>query len=351
MQREVDCLVTGATGLLGRAVVTTLLRSGVSVRSLVRESSSHQLDSVASDGPFPQAAISQVVSGNLLSPTQLTRAVDGIRVVYHLGAETRGLPATIFAGTVVGSKHLLQAILRARPQRVVLISSLNVYGLANAEPTRIVTEDSALEEHPEKRDVYTHSKIWQERLFREYLAASGIELTIVRPGYIYGLHSSQLPGRLGLSLGHILLQVNSGKPLPITYLWNCADAVTFCGTKLEAANEGYNVIDDGVPTGAEYLERYNKLTHSLRAVRSPFSAFSALSYLNQRVNKWTAGQIPVVVTRYKAACAWRGHQFSNYKLKRLGWRQPISTEAALALAFPDPTPSDQPQHLPFRSAA
>src|SRR5437764_1721359 len=151
MQREIDCLVTGATGFLGRAVVNGLLANGASVRCLIRPGY-NLLPEQSLATLLAQSANSHMVQGNLLSPEHTAQAVDGVRVVYHLAAETRGLPATVFAGTVVGSKNLLKAILRARPQRVVLISSLNVYGLANASPRNIVTEDAALDTHPERRD-------------------------------------------------------------------------------------------------------------------------------------------------------------------------------------------------------
>lgn len=354
MQSRVDCLVTGATGLLGRAVVAGLLKNGASVRCLVRQSN-HNREALSSlSGLVAQSARSEIVRGNLLSPMHMIRAMDGVRVVYHLAAEMRGLPATIFAGTVVGSRNLLQAILYARPERVVLVSSLNVYRLANSDPSHIVTEDFALDGHPEKRDVYTHAKIWQERLFREYLAGSGIELTIVRPGHIYGPSQNQLPTRLGLSFGGVLLLAKPGKSLPVTYLENCADAVILCARKTEAANEAYNVIDDVAPTGIEYLNRYRTLTGHLRAMYSPFVAFLALAYLNRLGNKLSAGQVPIVLTRYKAECAWRGHQFSSEKLKRLGWQQPISTEKALAIAFPVPasaTTSGRSVPVPVKDVA
>lgn len=354
MPSRVDCLVTGATGFLGRAVVASLLKSGMSVRCLVRESNKNR-DALSSlSGVVAPSARAEIVRANLLSLTHTMRAMDGVRVVFHLAAEMRGLPATIFGGTVVGSRNLLQAILCARPERVVLVSSLNVYGLASSDPGNIVTEEFALDEHPEKRDVYSHAKIWQERLFHEYLTGSGVELTIVRPGHIYGPTRNQLPARLGLSLGGVLLLAKPGKLLPVTYVENCADAVILCATKREAANEAYNVIDDGAPTGIEYLNRYRTRTGFPRSVHPPFVAFSVLSYLNRVGNKLSAGQVPIVLTRYKAASAWRGHQFSTEKLKRLGWRQPISTEKALAIAFPAPasaTTSGRSMPLPVRNVA
>lgn len=347
-QTDFDCLVTGATGFLGRALVASLQLKGASVRCLVRESSSK--------GPLllsepEQPSRSQILCGNLLSPAHTCQAVEGVRVIYHLAAETRGLPATIFAGTVVGSKNLLQSILRARPQRVVLVSSLNVYGLANVDPRTVVSEDFSLDEHPEKRDVYTHAKIWQEHLFREYLEGSGIELVILRPGFIYRPKQSQLPARLGLTLGGFLFHASARAQLPLTYVENCADAVVFCGSERRAGNQAYNVIDDCPPTGLEYLDERRRLARVPHRLPTPFAGLSLLCYLNRLGNQWSAGEIPLALTPYKAASSWRGHRFSNQKLKSLGWRQPILTKEALALAFPLPLSADQSLELPVRSAA
>jgi nucleoside-diphosphate-sugar epimerase len=263
----------------------------------------------------------------------MDRAVEGVRVVYHLAAESRGLPATIFAGTVVGSKNLLQAILCRRPERVVLVSSLNVYSLANADPKIPMPEDFPLEEHPEKRDVYTHAKVWQERLFREYLAGSGVALTVLRPGYIYGYGQSHLPARMGLCLGNLLLQGKPNAPLPITYVKNCADAVVFCGRSQRAANETCNIIDDDVPTACQYLRFTRRRNPGIRGLASPFWVYLALAHLNRWAHKVSAGQIPLVLTRYKASCAWKGHSFSNQRLKNLGWKQPVPTADALKQTF------------------
>ncbi|MBV9183934.1 MAG: NAD(P)-dependent oxidoreductase [Acidobacteria bacterium] len=346
MRTAADCLVTGGTGFLGRSVVSLLLRKGASVRCLVR--GTPETRKFNSTWSAIQSARAEIVHGNLLSPADMRRCTEGARVVYHLATESRGLPATIFATAVLGSRNLLEAILRARPQRVVLVSSLNVYDLALADRKRPISEHSAIEQHPEKRDVYTHSKIWQEHLFRTYLSGTGIEITVVRPGYIYGPGHNTLAPRMGLSLGNLLLHVKSTTRVPTTYVENCADAVVFCATTKEAANETYNVVDDDLPTVSQYLAVCRRLAPKIRAVRTPFIAISGLCYLNGLAHKYSAGQIPLVLTPYKAACAWRGHSFSNQHLKALGWQQPIPTREALAHAF---SPLSAPASvLPLRTA-
>jgi nucleoside-diphosphate-sugar epimerase len=348
MPRRADCLVTGATGFLGRSVLYSLLTQGVFVRCLVRRRGDVWLASA--DSPA-QDSNPEAVYGNLLSPIDMDRAVEGVRVVYHLAGESRGLPATIFAGTVVGSKNLLQAILRRRPERVLLVSSLNVYSLANADPKIPVAEDFPMEERAEKRDVYTHAKVWQEQLFREYLAGSGVELTVLRPGYIYGHGQSHLPTRMGLCLGNLLLQVKPKVPLPVTYVKNCADAIVFCGRSQRAANETYNIVDDELPTGSQYLRFARRSNPGIRGLASPFWVYAGLAHFNRWAHKASAGQIPLALTRYKAGCAWRGHSFSNQKLKNLGWRQPVATTDALEHTFSNPRLTEEYLEAQLRDAA
>ncbi|MGB7642756.1 MAG: NAD-dependent epimerase/dehydratase family protein, partial [Terriglobales bacterium] len=158
-------LVTGASGFLGRAVVERLLAHGEpEVRCFVRPSSDLSgLEKLRAR--YPQARI-EFIAGNLATAEDATRAVDGVETIYHLAAGMRGLAASIFVDTIVASQRLLDAI-QDKVRRVVLVSSVGVYGTSFVEPSELVSERTRLDPHPEKRNVYFHAKIWQERLFRE----------------------------------------------------------------------------------------------------------------------------------------------------------------------------------------
>ena len=86
-------LVTGAAGVLGRALLARLCNSGASVRVLVRRRSPEleQLPGV------------QVVYGDLGDPDAIDRAMTGVQLVYHVGAAMRGRGWADFeAGTGTG---------------------------------------------------------------------------------------------------------------------------------------------------------------------------------------------------------------------------------------------------------
>src|SRR5204862_5238265 len=124
--------------------------------------------------------------------------------------------------TVVASKNLLEAIAAAdRPIKVVLVSSFGVYGVAGLPRGHVVDEETPLEPHPERRDLYSQAKLRQEKLFREYQAKAGFPLVVLRPGVIYGPRGSRISTRVGLNLMGIFLHLGGDNLLPLTYVASC----------------------------------------------------------------------------------------------------------------------------------
>jgi len=325
-------LVTGASGFLGGAVVERLLAHGEpSLRCFIRPSSNTARLQELQAG-YPNASLEFVV-GNLTSARDVCRALDGIKTVYHLAAKMHGAPATVFLNTVVASKRLLDATMKTKSQRVVLVSSLSVYGTSKLPCGRPIDENTELEQHPEKRDVYSHAKVRQELLFREYEARGGFELVILRPGSIYGIGGKNFSGRVGIEVpGGWLLHFGRNNLLPITYLDNCAEAVILAGTKA-AAGDIYNVIDDDLPTSAEYLNAYRSKVGRTRSISVPFFITMGLSSLAEKYQVYSQQRVPALLTQYKSAALWRGHRFSNEKLKSMGWLQIVPTREAMQKTF------------------
>jgi nucleoside-diphosphate-sugar epimerase len=58
-----------------------------------------------------------------------------------------------------------------------------------------------------------------------------------------------------------------------------------------------------------------------------------LASLLEKYHRRSQGQLPAIITRYKAAAAWGGNTFSNAKLHSLGWRQLVPTPEAMAQTF------------------
>jgi nucleoside-diphosphate-sugar epimerase len=332
----VTALVTGSTGFLGTALVERLLaRPGADLRCLVRQASdTSRLSALAAR--HPEAKVTRVV-GSLGSADDAAKVVEGCDVIYHLAAAMGGAPADLFLNTVVSTKHLFDAIVRtSRPgsrPTVVLVSSFGVYGVAELGRGALVDESTPLEPHPERRDPYSQAKLRQERLCWSYHEREGIPLVVARPGVIYGPRGSAFSGRVGLNLFGLFLHLGGRNKLPLTYVDNCAEAIAVVGEKSGTAGQAYNVVDDDLIDCSTYLRRYKKNVKALPSISLPYPLTVALSHAVARYHKTSQGQLPAVFTPYKTATSWKGNNFTNAKLKALGWQPLVSTDEGLRRTF------------------
>ncbi|HET6375465.1 MAG TPA: NAD-dependent epimerase/dehydratase family protein, partial [Methylocella sp.] len=99
-------LVTGASGFVGSAVAHALVRSGYSVRALVRPSSKRTnlagLDT-------------EIAEGDMRDPESVSRAMKGARFLFHVAADYRlwaRKPEEILRNNREGTRHLMETALR-----------------------------------------------------------------------------------------------------------------------------------------------------------------------------------------------------------------------------------------------
>jgi nucleoside-diphosphate-sugar epimerase len=329
----VKVLVTGANGFLGQAVVARLLARGErDVRCLVRPG--RDVSALREHARrHPDASVECFV-GTLASKDAAARSLAGVDVVLHLAAALSGAAADMFLGTVVTSKHLLDAIVAAgRPIKVVLVSSFGVYGVAGLPRGALVDESTPLEPYPERRDVYSHAKLRQELLFREYQARHGFPLVVLRPGVIYGPRGPRISARVGLNLAGVFLFLGGDNLLPLTHVESCADAVALAGQREDAVGRTFNVVDDGLVTARQFLARYRREVAPLRCVPIPYPLLQLLSRAVLAYSRWSKGQLPAVFTPYRTASSWKPTRFDNRALKELGWTPLLSTDEGLRRTF------------------
>jgi nucleoside-diphosphate-sugar epimerase len=169
---ELRVLVTGATGLVGRAIVRALLERKCPIRILVRD---------AERAGVLFGSQVEIYAGDLGDRERLRSVCAGVGKIYHVAGAVdthRNGPAEILATNVEGTRRLLEAAHAARVSRLVYTSSVSVYG--DRLPVGIA-EDARVN----PAGVYGVSKIHAERLVQE-AAAAGLRAMIVRPCIVYG---------------------------------------------------------------------------------------------------------------------------------------------------------------------
>jgi UDP-glucose 4-epimerase len=328
----VRVLITGASGFLGRHVVAEFLRRGHVVRALVRPASC--LDDLDWFGKV------EVVRADLRVARDLLAALAEIDVLVHLAAAVTGSEDAQFAATVVGTERLLDAMALSQTRRLVLASSFSVYDWSAIRGT--LSEDSPLETGADlyKRDGYAVAKVWQERVVRRAAGAHGWQLTVLRPGFIWGRDHAYL-ACLGQRVGRLHVVFGGSTRLPLTHVVNCADLFATAAEDPRAIGETFNVVDDDEVRAWGYLGEY--LKHSADRgfrISLPYS----LALAGVRLARWSSrrifqgkGKLPSLLVPCRFEARFKPLRFSNRKAREvLGWQPPMSFAECLRLTYEEP---------------
>lgn len=326
-------LVTGATGFVGSAVVRALLRrTEHELICQVRSGSNRGRLQPLLEGA--RAGRADVMVANLLSRSDCGKLVVDADLIIHCAAGMGGGATNIYTNTVVATRNLLAAMGNGRCRRLVLVSSFAVYRTAELPRGALVTEETPIESHPERRDGYVLAKLHQEEIVRQYAARLGFELVVARPGVVYGPGGyDPLSARIGLNLPGLFLSMGGDNLLPLSYVDNCADALVVAATVPRAAGLTLNLHDDDLRTCREYLSRYRVEVRPLRTLVVPYPLLLVLAATNECYHGWSRGQLPAALTVYRARSLYVGRRYDNGRLKSLGWRQSVSTQDALQRTF------------------
>lgn len=229
-------LVTGATGYIGRALVTRLLAESKPVRLLVRPARRHDL-AVLWPGHAPQICI-----GDLTEPVSLCEACAGVDTILHVASHS---PRKVVPGvdpdaghwrvTAEGTRSLVSEAQRAGVRRFVLVSSVRVMGESGAEG---LDENSV----PAPASAYGCAKLAAEEAVRN---AHALQSSILRLPSVYGA------GGVGLVAQMIGAMQRGWFPPPprtvhkrsMIHLDDVVTAVLLLARRPEAAGKTYIATD------------------------------------------------------------------------------------------------------------
>ena len=225
-------LVTGASGLLGRAVATSILAAGHEVRTLQR-SPSHIVG--ATD-----------VLGSVTDATSVARATAGVDGIVHLAAKVSlaGDPAEFEAVNVGGTLHLLRAAIEHGVGRFVYVSSPSVAHSGSS----IVGDDAEPADPLRAHGDYARTKAQAELLA---LAADSPALAVVavRPHLVWGPGDTQLVARIveRARQGRLPLLGKGAALIDSTYIDNAASGIAAALERAPHVHGNSYVITNGEP--------------------------------------------------------------------------------------------------------
>jgi len=259
-------LITGGTGLLGRAVVRELAGASAHPVSLSRRE----------PPPWDRRDGIEYRIGDLsgeITPSLL----DGIDTIIHCAAETSGGWEDHQANSIDATEKLIRAAASAGVKQFVQVSSIAV--LAAPENGKPLDERSPLEPDSRKLGPYGWGKAESEKRAAELGRKLGIDVKIVRPGPIVDFERYDPPGRLGRRLGPLFVAVGSpDEVVPLVDLRFAAEALAWIATNFEEAPDVLNLLSPDLPTRGELTRRLEKSSAGVKAAWLPRMVLNPLSW-------------------------------------------------------------------------
>jgi nucleoside-diphosphate-sugar epimerase len=239
--------VTGATGFIGSRLARRLLAEGAVVTGAGRRLD--RIEDLAHAG-------ASLVSFDLADPTSYGPLVEGQQVLIHVAAWMGGPGGPDAAHTlnVDATRDLLSAAADAGVERVLLFSSVAVYGLPGTDD---VDETAPLD--TTQADPYGRTKALGETAAR-LAVGDRTELVIIRPAMVYGPGSStwtMLMLKLVKGGTPTLLGPATGNAFPV-YIDNLLDVLVAAATVPEAAGEAFHIADRSV-SWADWLGYFGRM--------------------------------------------------------------------------------------------
>jgi nucleoside-diphosphate-sugar epimerase len=306
----VRMLVLGASGFVGTAAAEAASRAGWAVRGA---------------GGRRPARCADAVSVDLTDPTSLRSACRGAAVVVHAAGLAHvtgaaGRDADFEAVNVRGTAAVVQAAAAEGVRRLVLVSSVSVYGEGICPPGGFDETAPCRPTSP-----YGRSKLAAEGIARDAVAGTGLELVVLRLATVYGPGD---PGNLARLMRLIdrgrFLWVGTGENLKTLVHVGDVGRALVAAAPVGAPTGIYNLTAPPVSMASVVAELARTLDRRVPAVRLPAGPCLAAARL-LRIFGSRGASVAESLRKWMADDLFNGGRFEQ----DFGWRPAISLAEGL----------------------
>ena len=248
-------LITGATGFIGRSLISNLSGLGLEVAVVVRRENKDIPD-----------GIEQFEMGDFDESTDYMPCLKGMNCVVHLAGMAhvlKGHESKIiddFRKVNVGfTVSLAKQANKAGVKKFIFLSSIGVNGNQSSAP---VSEN----DYPNPQEAYAISKYEAEQQLLKLGIASDLDVTIIRPPLVYGKGA---PGNFGRIIKWATSPILFPLPLgainnsrSFIAIDNLISFIVICVRHKKAANQIFVVSDDEILSTTQVLrgcaQAYNR---------------------------------------------------------------------------------------------
>lgn len=232
------CLVTGASGFIGKALCEALKARGIKIRALLRRSSV---------GPWDETVIQNLAQ--LRNESASWRITQDVDTVFHLAgiAHTTLAAKEYWKVNVEATEVLFKAALHTRVRRFIYMSSVKAV---------------------DPQDDYGYSKKAAEEKLLQLAKQHDIQVTILQPALVYGrnVKGNLLSMLKGIDQGWFPPPPFVSNQRSLISVTDVVDCALFVAENLKAQGKVYT-ITDGRPYSSRELYEGMRQALGLKAIQ------------------------------------------------------------------------------------
>jgi len=296
-------VVTGATGLLGNALVRELISRGRNVRIFVRKTS----DTVCLD-----SCEVEKVYGDVLELDSLIRAFSGAEFVYHLASEISIMPGpnkNLREVNLTGTRNVIKACCQTGIKRLIYTSSIHAFKEVENVP---VIDESLPFDPSNPMGEYSRTKAIASLAIKEAVK-EGLDAVIVCPTAVIGPYDYKVS-----NMGSLFIEYcNKRQKIIIDGAFDFVDVRDVAVGHILAAEKG--------KTGETYILSGQRLT--LKELMSMLEDLTGIPAPKHKLPKWLAYAVAFVTPVYYKLSRSKP-VFTTYSLKTVKSNSFISHKKA-----------------------
>jgi len=262
-----------------------------------------------------------LISGDVRDVKSLIKAAEGMDIVLHLAAGVRGTKDFILESCIEGTKNVAEAARIAGIKRVVYMSSMAVYDYLKLRNGEVISEQTPLEEFPDRRGDYSLGKRLAEDVALSHLEDRAPSWTILRPSMIVDKRQD-IFSPIGIKLGNFLICLSrASKNLRLIHLEDVGSAIINLIQNDGTRGHVFTLSSDGSLKLHDYINGYIRTNgfRDIHAVHIPYW-FASLGVLGLMALRKLTGKGPSMNMR-RLAYIYRDVRVSNNGIReRTGWQ-------------------------------
>lgn len=235
-------LVSGASGFIGSHLTERLVKEGSCVKAFVHYNSRNDWGNLEY---LPNEILDkiEIIPGDLTDPFSVEKAVEGVDMVFHLGAliaipYSYIAPWQFISTNVQGTVNILEASRKFSVRKIIHTSTSEVYGTAIYAPID--------EGHPlQAQSPYSASKISADKMAESYYRSFELPVSIVRPFNTFGPRQSAravIPTIISQAITSKVIKIGSLEPVrDLTYVEDTVDGFLAVARSDQVIGEVVNI--------------------------------------------------------------------------------------------------------------